>query len=40
MNDHLLAPQLEVFYHCFEYTEILGQQLPHVHLTVSVINKI
>jgi len=40
MDDHLLAPHLEVFYPCFEYTEILDLQLPHVHLTANVTEKI
>jgi len=39
MKDRLLASRLEIFYPCFEYTEILGLQLPHVHLTVSVTVK-
>jgi len=39
MNNHLLAPHLDVFYSCFEYTEILGLQLMHVHLTASITVK-
>jgi len=39
MNDRLLAPHLEVFIHVFEYTEIQGLQLLHIHLTVSITVK-
>jgi len=34
-----ITSHLEVFMHVFEYIEIVGQQLPHVYLNVSVTVK-
>jgi len=39
MNNSLLTPQLQVFIRVFEYTEIVGLQLPHVCLTINVMVK-